>query len=202
MFCYHTLVVVAPAFTTIFHSGLFIGTHHKLFSAWWNSAGTAERWPVQWWDSASCSASSPSSLSVRSASSARDGQEPRNGAKKKKDKKSLRLKHKSVVQQRPTDEVDTRLVANKQTQTRDSTKTTPAKSTGASLYFQDKTLEVMSAGSPSSAAFMGCRNSRLLMCDFNNNTATTTILCNKSFFRDTVNIFWYQVIVFESFPFV
>lgn len=107
----------------------------------------------------------------------------------------LRLKDKSVVQQRPTDKVDTRRVANKQTQTRDTARTSPAQSTGASLYFQDKMLEVISAGSPSSAAFMGCRNSHLLMCDFNNNTTTTTTSRNTSFFRDAVNIFWYQVIV-------
>lgn len=101
--------------------------------------------------------------------------------------KSLRLKHKSVVQQHPTDKVDTRLVANKQTQTR--AKTTSAQSTRASLYFKDKMLEVMSAWSPSSAAFMGCRNSHLLMCDFNDTTTTATNLCNKSIFRVTINIF-------------
>lgn len=74
---------------------------------------------------------------------------------------SLRLTRKSVAQQRPTEKADTRLVPDKQTQTRN--KTTSAQSAGASLYFQDKMLEVMSACSPSSAAFKGCRNSHLLM---------------------------------------
>lgn len=57
--------------TSIFWSDCM--THHRQF--WWSPAETAERLPVPWWDSASCSGSSPSFHSVRSASSS-SGEKP------------------------------------------------------------------------------------------------------------------------------